>query len=282
MVRFLRETIDSILTQDYPNIEYIVMDGGSNDGTVDLLKSYGDRLKWVSEKDGGQSDAVNKGFLKTTGEIFTFLNADDIYCDPSAVRKAVEAFAADPSLGVVYGDAWYTREDGSIIERYPVQAYDEKLLGHLCYICQPASFIRSDVFREAGMLNQDLHLTLDYDLWLRIAKRWPMRKLDAYLATSRMYAANKTLSRREETFLEVIRITGEHRGYVPLNWLYGYAGHLLDGKDGFYEHSPASIRKYLLTLWLGLRHNPTKPHLFLQECLSGAGLAFKMLGRDAR
>ena len=132
------------------------------------------------------------------------------------------------------------------------------------------------------MLNQDLHLTLDYDLWLRIAKRWPMRKVDAYLATSRMYAANKTLSRRAETFHEVIRITAEHRGYVPLNWLYGYAGHLIDGKDGFYEHSPASLRKYLLTLWLGLRHNPTKPHLFLQECLSGAGLAVKMLGRDAR
>lgn len=278
MARFLPDTIESVLSQDYPRIEYLVMDGGSTDGTVEILKSYGDRLKWISQKDGGQSDAVNQGFERTTGEIFTFLNADDVYY-PGAVRTAVDAFREHPDCGVIYGDAVYTDEDGAVIRDYPVDPYDFDRLGHLCFICQPASFIRSDVFREVGKLNRDLHLTLDYDLWLRIAKRWPMHKVDALLATSRMYAENKTMSRRAETFREVIQITREHRGYVPLNWLYGLAGHLLDGKDGFYEHSPATVQKYLLTLWLGIKHNPTKPHKFLKESLSQAGLAVKMLRR---
>jgi len=113
---FLPETIDTVLSQDYPNIQYIVMDGGSKDGTVEILESYGSRLEWVSERDGGQSDAVNKGFQRARGQIFTFLNADDIYY-PGAVRAAVEAFARQPEAGVVYGNAWYTNEDGSRLRR---------------------------------------------------------------------------------------------------------------------------------------------------------------------
>lgn len=283
MGRFLPETIESVLSQDYPHIQYLVMDAASKDNTVEILKSYGNRLEWISEPDKGQSDAVNKGFTRARGEIFTFLNADDVYY-PGAVRAAVEAFVANPQAGVVYGNAWYTREDGSQISRYPVQAYDHALLGSLCYICQPASFIRRDVWAEVGGLNTDLHLTLDYDLWLRISARHPLYYIPRDLATSRMYADNKTLSRRAETFKEVVQITRRHRGYVPLNWLYGYAGHLLDGKDGFYEHSPPSVIKYLLTLAMGVWYNPLRPHRFLRECLANAGFGVRMLaaGRDPR
>jgi glycosyltransferase involved in cell wall biosynthesis len=276
MARFLPETIESVLAQDYPRIEYLVIDGGSTDGTLELLKRYHGRLRWVSEKDKGQSDAVNKGFLQTSGEIFTFLNADDVYL-PGAVRAAVEGFHAHPDAAVVYGDAWYTREDGSILKRYPVLPYDHDWLGHQCYICQPASFIRADVFREVGMLDTGLHLTLDYELWLRISSRYPMHKVDAILATSRMYGDNKTLSQRQVTFREVFQITRQYRGYVPLNWIYGYAGHLLDGKDDFFEPSAPSLRKYLLAFLLGLRYNPARPLKFLGECFAGAGLAWRML-----
>ena len=178
---------------------------------------------------------------------------------------------------MVYGDAWYTREDGSILKTYPVLPYDYEWLGHQCYICQPASFLRSDVFREVGMLDSDLHLTLDYELWLRISSRYPMHKVNAHLATSRMYADNKTLSRRAETFREVFQITKQYRNYVPLNWIYGYAGHLLDGKDDFFEPSAPSLRKYALAFALGLRYNPTRPFKFLGECFGGAGLAWRML-----
>jgi hypothetical protein len=184
----------------------------------------------------------------------------------------------------VYGNAWYTREDGSPMSRYPVEPFEYGLLGHLCYICQPASFLRSKVWAEMGGLDKSLHLTLDYDLWLRIAKRYPLVYVDRDLATCRMYLDNKSLGRRRESFEEIVRITRRHRGYVPLNWLYGYAGFLLDGKDNFYEPSLPSVRKYLLTLAMGLRFNPLRPHLFLRECLGHAGLGLRMLraGRDTR
>jgi glycosyltransferase involved in cell wall biosynthesis len=276
MARFLPETIESILSQDYPNIQYIVMDGGSKDGTVEILESYGSRLEWASERDGGQSDAVNKGFQRARGQIFTFLNADDIYY-PGAVRAAVEAFARQPEAGVVYGNAWYTNEDGSRLRRYPVQPFDYDLLGHLCFVCQPASFLRTDVWAAVGGLDASLHLTLDYDLWLRIAERFPMVYVDRDLATSRMYADNKSLGRRREQFREIVQITSKHRGYVPLNWLYGYAGYLLDGKDDFYEPSLPSVKKYLLTLGMGMWFNPLRPHRFLRECLGSAGLGLRML-----
>jgi glycosyltransferase involved in cell wall biosynthesis len=276
MAHFLGETIESVLSQDYPDIEYLVMDGGSKDGTLDLLEKYKGRLRWISEPDDGQADAVNKGFRHCTGEIFTFLNADDTYY-PGAVRAAVEAFERHPEAAVIYGDAWYTAEDGSPIRRYPVDPYNYDLLGHLCFICQPASFLRSRVFEEMGGLNTSLHLTLDYDLWLRISARYPMVKLDRDLATSRMYADNKTLSRQVETFHEVIQITKQHRRYVPLNWLYGYAGFLLDGKDNFFEISRPSLTKYALTLMLGARYNPLRFHRFVAEAGGNAGLAMKML-----
>jgi len=276
MARFLPETIESILSQDYPNIQYIVMDGGSKDGTVEILESYGSRLEWASERDGGQSDAVNKGFQRARGQIFTFLNADDIYY-PGAVRAAVEAFARQPEAGVVYGNGWYTNEDGSRLRRYPVQPFDYDLLGHLCFVCQPASFLRTDVWAAVGGLDASRHLTLDYDLWLRIAERFPMVYIDRDLATSRMYADNKSLGRRREQFREIVQITSKHRGYVPLNWLYGYAGYLLDGKDDFYEPSLPSLKKYLLTLGMGMWFNPLRPHRFLRECLGSAGLGLRML-----
>ena len=283
MARFLPETIESVLSQDYPRIQYIVMDAGSRDGTVEILQSYGSRLEWVSERDQGQSDAVNKGFQRARGEIFTFLNADDTYY-PGAVRAAVDALAQRPDAGVVYGNAWYTREDGSRMARYPVQPFDYDVLGHLCYICQPASFVRCKVWAEVGGLDVNLHLTLDYDLWLRIAKRYPLVHVDRDLATCRMYLDNKSLGRRRETFQEVVRISQRHRGYVPLNWLYGYAGYLLDGKDNFYDPSLPSVKKYLLTLGMGIWFNPLRPHLFLRECLGSAGLGIRMLmaGRDTR
>src|SRR5215469_4305509 len=139
--RFIEETIQSVLAQDYPAIEYIVMDGGSNDGTLDILKRYQGRLRWLSAKDKGQADAVNRGFALTQGEIFAFLNADDTYL-PGAVALAVEGFARKPEPAVVYGDAWYVDETGKRLGRYPVEPYDPYRLERRCIICQPAAFIR--------------------------------------------------------------------------------------------------------------------------------------------
>jgi glycosyltransferase involved in cell wall biosynthesis len=280
MGRFLPETMDSVLSQNYPNIEYIVVDAASTDNTVEILKDYElrfpGRFTWISEPDRGQSDAVNKGFLRSRGEIFTFLNSDDTYL-PGAVSRAVEAMQANPSAAVVYGDAYYTAEDNSIYRRYPVDPYDYARLGSLCHICQPAAFLRAAAFREAGMLDTSLHLTLDYDLWLKISERHPLLKIDHFLAKSRMWADNKTLSRRRVTFQEVVRILKKHRGYVPLNWVYGYAAFLRDGKDGFHEYSKPSLITYLFTLGMGFYFNPFRFYRFTGECLASIGTAANML-----
>lgn len=279
MGRFLAETMDSVLTQDYPHMEYVVMDGGSTDNTVEILRDYErrypGRFTWVSEKDGGQSDAINKGFLRSHGPIFTFLNSDDTYL-PGAVRAAVDAFLAHPEAAVVYGEAWYTDEQNAIIKKYPVDPYDYERLGSLCHICQPAALIRADAFREAGMLNVKLHLTLDYDLWLRISALHPLFKIDRPMAYSRMWADNKTLSKRRITFREVVKILRQHRGYVPLNWTYGYAAFLLDGKDGFYEISQPSLKGFSLAAAMGLWFNRTRPWRFVNECLLNTRFAGHM------
>jgi glycosyltransferase involved in cell wall biosynthesis len=269
MGRFLGETMESVLSQDYPHIEYIVMDGGSTDNTVEVLREfegrYPGRFTWVSEKDGGQADAVNKGFQKCRGEIFTFLNSDDTYL-PGAVTAAVEGFLAHPEAAVVYGDAYYTDEQNQIIKKYPVDPYDFDRLGTLCHICQPAALIRTEAYREVGMMDTNLHLTLDYDLWLKISARYP-----------RMWADNKTLSKRRITFREVVKILKQHRGYVPVNWTFGYAAFLLDGKDGFYQVSDVTIPSVTLATAMGLWFNRTKPWKFLAECVHFAKPAVKMM-----
>lgn len=264
MAGFLRETIESVLAQDWPHVDYLVMDGGSRDGTRELLESYGDRVHWVSEPDGGQADAVNRGFERTRGEIFTFLNADDVY-RPGALRIAVEGFERHPEAGVVYGDADYVDERGATVRPYPVRDFDRERLIHECFICQPAAFARREAWKECGGLNADLDYGLDYDFWIRMSERRPLVRIPGTLATSRMHRDNKTLGQRKQLYRESIAIAKRHFGYVPMTWLEQYARRLVDGVDQFYEHSAPSRRSRGVALALGLRHNPGRPLRFWRD-----------------
>src|SRR2546430_260086 len=135
---FIEQTIQSVLEQDYPRIEYIVVDAASTDGTIEILKRYEGHVKWLSEKDHGAGDAINKGFALSRGSIFTYLNADDVYL-PGAVSTAVRALQAEPaSTAAVYGDAWWVDEGGNRIAPYPVRDFDRDTLSRECFICQPA------------------------------------------------------------------------------------------------------------------------------------------------
>jgi glycosyltransferase involved in cell wall biosynthesis len=178
MGAFLEETIRSVLDQDYPRIEYLVMDGGSTDHTLDILERYRHRLRFVSPPDAGQATAINYGFDLTGGEIFAFLNADDTYLQ-GAVAAAVQGFSRHPQAGVIYGGAWHVAGDGSRLAAYPVEPFDAGRLARRCFVCQPAAFLRREVFATAGRLDPSLRFALDYDLWIRIARRCPMRKIDA-------------------------------------------------------------------------------------------------------
>jgi glycosyltransferase involved in cell wall biosynthesis len=164
---FLEETIQSVLSQDYPRIEYIVMDGGSTDGTLDILRKYEGRLQYRSQPDRGQTDAINKGFKLSRGDVFAFLCADDTYL-PGAIGTAVRHLQANPGHAGIYGEAYLTDESGKILCRYPTREFDPELLKNECFICQPASFLRRDAFLEAGMMDVNLHLGLDYDFWIPV------------------------------------------------------------------------------------------------------------------
>jgi len=192
--QFIRQTIESVLSQDYPNIEYWVMDGGSQDGTVEILKSYGEKIHWVSEADSGQSQAVNKGWARARGEILGWVNADDLLT-PSAVRNAVEALLADETIGAVYGDTTYIDENGEFIQRYPARPFDyEALAGETeNFIPQPSVFMRRDVLEKAGFLNESLHYIMDYDLWLRMGLVAPMKYLPVEMASLRLHSTAKTI-----------------------------------------------------------------------------------------
>lgn len=229
---FIKETIESVLTQDYPNIEYIIIDGGSTDNTIDILKSYGSKITWVSEKDEGQADAVNKGILRAHGEIIGWLNSDDTYCK-GAISKIVDFFYNHPKVDMVYGEGYYIDRESNITERYPTAIFDYNELAYTCYICQPTAFFTRKIVLEVGMLDKDLHLCMDYELWMKIGKKSKIVYMPEYLATSRMYEENKTLSRRKEVYNEVCQTVNKYYGFVPASWCNGYAYYLTNGSHGF-------------------------------------------------
>ncbi|MCA2969805.1 MAG: glycosyltransferase [Acidobacteriaceae bacterium] len=278
MAQFLEETIESVLSQDYPHVDYVVMDAGSKDGSVDILRKYGERFRWVSEKDRGQADAVNKGYHATSGEIFTFLNSDDTYL-PGALGTIARHFKANPGVGLIYGEAYHVKLDGEIIAPYPTQPFDLRTLNAQCYICQPAAFMLREAFLNAGMMNVDMHFALDYELWIRIAKRYGVRKVDEYLATSRMHMDNKTLSKRRLVYQEILSTVKTQFRYAPYEWINGYACYLLDRKDQYFDRSKPSLASYALTLGLGMYHNPGERKRFFAEWRENTGFGGKFTGR---
>ena len=205
--RFLEATIRSVLEQDYARIEYIIVDGGSTDGSAEIIRKYADRLAWwVSERDSGQTDAINKGFAHANGEILAWLNSDDTYTD-GAVRAAVSCFERSPDVGLIYGDANYINEAGHVIGRFPAAQTDQRRLrqGYV-HIPQQASFFRADLWRQLGPLDPSFYFAMDYDLWVRLSARAPVKYVPQTWANFRLHAAGKTIASDERCWPEMIRV----------------------------------------------------------------------------
>ena len=282
MAQYLEEAIQSVLTQDYPHIEYIVMDGGSTDGSLEILRKYEGRLRYVSEPDHGQTDAINKGFMQSHGQIFAFLCADDTYL-PGAVSTAVRHMLESRGHAGIYGEGYLTDEAGVTLCRYPTKEFDPELLKTECFICQPASFLWREAYADAGMLNPEIHYGLDYDLWIRIAKKYSLRRVNEYLATSRMHRGSKTLRERTLTFKGNVEITKAHYGYVPYTHIYGYCASRLDKRDGFFEPIPSSLTKYAFSLVYGSLQNRRHLWRYWREWFERGSprLSARLLGRSA-
>ena len=167
---FLEDTIQSVLQQDYQPLEYIIVDGASNDGSVEIIKCYSERLSWwISESDAGQAEAINKGLKRASGEIIAWLNSDDIYL-PGAVRQAVEKMKANPDIVMVFSDAVTIDKHGSPLNFLRFEDWGLLDLVAFRIICQPAVFIRREFLLQAGLLEPSYHSLLDHNLWVRIAR----------------------------------------------------------------------------------------------------------------
>lgn len=221
--RFIGRTIASVANQQGVDLEHVVVDGGSTDGTLDILRGLGTSVRWVSEPDRGQSHAINKGIHDTDGEIVGWLNSDDVYL-PGALRHVVKSFSSLPGVDVVYGMANHINEEGEPFEAYPTRAWDFNLLRERCFICQPAAFLRRTALDRFGDLNEALHYCMDYEYWLRLGMGGAkFAYLERFLAESRMYPENKTLRDRVALHQEVNDMFRYLFGHVPDRWILAYA-----------------------------------------------------------
>ncbi|HJT86875.1 MAG TPA: glycosyltransferase family 2 protein [Bryobacteraceae bacterium] len=264
MARFLPAAIESVLSQDYPRIEYLVKDACSTDGTLAVLERHAASFRYTTIRDSGPAEAIRNGFREARGEILAWLNADDAY-EPGAVRRAVKYLAAHPEVDVVYGDGWWIDEDGRRIRPYPTRPFDAEAFHRECFLCQPAVFFRARAYQDCE-IDTSLKTVFDYDLWIRMAaagRRFAY--LQAHLANTRMHRETLTLGSRELVFRETLALLGRHYGYVPFPWLFGYAAYLADGRDQFLEPLRPSFWKYLRSLPLGLSYNRGQPFRFLAD-----------------
>lgn len=201
--RFIEETILSIKNQDYPRLEHIVIDGGSSDGTLDILRRH-DHLAWMSEPDRGQADAVNKGIRLAKGEIFGWLNSDDTYAT-GAVSTAVNYFLRHPDVDMVYGDCHVVDETGAVLEVRQSRRYSFRgLLISEVAIPQPTVFFCRRVVDQVGMLDPSLELAMDFNFWIRAGRKCRIEYVPGVVARFRSYATTKSEARAQDVLQEVL------------------------------------------------------------------------------
>jgi glycosyltransferase involved in cell wall biosynthesis len=204
---FLERTIQSVLKQDYPDLEYIIVDGGSVDGSLEIIKAYEDTLAaWISEPDLGQADAINKGFGMASGQVLAWLNSDDEYRS-GAVSQAVEYLQSHPEIGMVYARAYYIDEDGRIVAEYPAAPTDyHGLRRGRTTIPQQTMFFRSVLWDMVGPLDPTFYYAMDYDLWVRIAEVSPIAFNRNHWAHFRLHGSSKSMREAYRCWPEMMRV----------------------------------------------------------------------------
>jgi len=223
---FIRATIESVLSQDYPHVEYIIMDGGSTDETASVVKDYASRLTFISEKDRGQSHAINKGFRMAQGSILAWLNSDDLYL-PGCIRSAVDSFQRNAAAGAVYGEGYLIDHSGNTSCRFPhTQAFNLWKLVYLSdYILQQSVYFRKDVLEDLGYLDEDLHFAMDWDILIRIGMKYPIEYVPEDMGCLREYPEAKSFAGGITRIREIQRMLQRHTG---LRFSPGYVVYGLD------------------------------------------------------
>jgi GT2 family glycosyltransferase len=230
---FIAKSIESVLTQDHGDVELLVMDGGSTDGTIaileGLLAKHGTRLRWLSEPDGGPANAVNKAIHLARGRVLGWLNSDDVYTE-GAIARAAAHFRAQPHSLMVYGEGAHIDVGGRIIGRYPTQPpmAGIKEFQNGCFICQPTVFVRREFFELVGLLDENLRTAFDFDLWVRAFQAVGQRigYIPNVQAMSRLHAQSITLRERKLVAIEAIELLARHLGTPEPHWFWTYLDEL--------------------------------------------------------
>lgn len=211
--QYLEQTILSVLGQDYPRIEYFIIDGGSNDGSLEIIQQYAPRLAgWVSEKDAGQADALRKGFARAKGDIFAWLNSDDLYY-PGAVTQAVAFLNAHSEIGMVYGDAALIDQDGNPLGMFAArQTNYRKMLDGFVHIPQQTTFIRANIWQKAGGIDPAFYFAMDFDLWVRLSKIAPIQYVPQLWAAFRLHEAGKSVAHDDRCYPEMLQVRKRELG----------------------------------------------------------------------
>lgn len=250
--RFLEQTIRSVIEQNYANLEYLLVDGGSTDGSLDIIHKYSKKIDWwVSEVDNGQAEAINKGLRRTKGEFVAWINSDDHYL-PGAIDRAVSTFIQHPSVGLVFGDVLAIDENGQSINQ--LRYGDWSLLDLMSFrvIGQPSVFMRRSILEQVGFMDTTYHFLLDHHLWIRMGQVSELCYIPGNLSAARFHPESKNVARAKEFGSEVYRILEWMRSQPDLepiltrNWKRIQAGahrlsafYLLDGGD-----ASASLQEY--------------------------------------
>jgi glycosyltransferase involved in cell wall biosynthesis len=254
--QFIERTLDSVAHQDGVDIEHVVFDGGSTDTTVEVLKRYGSRVRWVSREDRGQADAVNQGILATDGEVIGWLNSDDIYY-PGAIALVRSYFEVHPEVDVIYGSADHIDVNDRPFESYPTEPWNFGRLKEICFICQPALFFRRRVVEQHGLLDESLQYCMDYEYWLRLGNAGvKFAHVEEKLAGSRLYADNKTLGARLRVHQEINDMFKRRFGLVPDRWLFNYAHVVVENRVSRERHRTLfAIQVAIASILSALRWN---------------------------
>lgn len=232
--RFVIETIESVIYQEGPFfIDYIIMDGVSKDSTLEIVRRYSEGVKnnefdlkctgvdirYFSSKDKGQADAINNGFKIAKGNIYAFINSDDIY-EAGAFNRVLKTFDNKPNIGVVYGNGFYIDENSEITGLYRSKDVNRHNVFEACFICQPTLFMRREVYEVIGSFNININNSFDYDYWLRVysSRKVGFEFLRDVLASSRMHRGNKTTNNRKEIYLEYFSLMKSYGQRVPTDW----------------------------------------------------------------
>jgi glycosyltransferase involved in cell wall biosynthesis len=269
--QFIERTLLSVLTQKYPKLELIVMDGGSNDQTVKVLKKYDRFVKlgrfgkgitfiWKSEPDHGQTHAINKGLQIATGEILAYLNSDDTY-EPDALKTIASYFKTHPKVQFVYGKGQLIDVHDQPIGMYNDFPVDTEKLHRNCGISQPTAFWTRKVLQTIGFFNETFQFTMDYEYWVRVSQKFKMVYLPNVLANTRIHPDAKTSSQTLKLYQNAIQVQQLHYPFVHQDWIFTYTDGLVHNfKSGtWYQEVWYWLVLYSVSMWLQVWWNHQLP-----------------------